>query len=181
MNERHPSRAALQRVRLDRRLGQHAQHGVQQVTASAPVQRADRHRLSHAQLPQLSSGSLAAGVVDLVGGEQYRLPRALQDSRDGGVLFGDTDCRINHEHDRVGGRNSELGLLRDPTGHAPGIALPSAGVEHREPSAVPGGVVRNPIAGDAGYVLDHGFPAADHPVDECRLADVGTSDDGNHG
>ena len=42
------------------------------------------------------------------------------------------------------------------------------------------GVVGDPVAGHAGHVLDDGLAAAEDPVDQRRLADVGPADDGEH-
>ena len=68
----------------------------------------------------------------------------------------------------------------DPLGHPAGVGVPAPGVDHRERAAVPVGVVGDPVAGHARHVLDHGLAAADDPVDQRRLADVGAADDGQH-
>ena len=74
----------------------------------------------------------------------------------------------------------DLGLGGDPLGQAPGVGVPAAGVDDRERAAVPVGVVGDAVAGHAGDVLDDGLAAADDPVDQRRLADVGAADDGQH-
>ena len=48
-------------------------------------------------------------------------------------------------------------------------------------AAGPVGVVGHPVAGHARDVLDDGLAAADDPVDQRGLADVGAADDGEHG
>ena len=58
---------------------------------------------------------------------------------------------------------------------------PAAGVDHHELPAVPVRVVGDPVPGHSGHVLDHGLAAADDPVDQRRLADVGAADDGDDG
>ena len=72
----------------------------------------------------------------------------------------------------------DLRLGADALGQPPGVRVPAAGVDHGEGAAVPDGVVGDPVAGDAGLVLDHGLPAADDPVDQGRLAHVGAADHG---
>src|ERR1700754_1777608 len=47
-------------------------------------------------------------------------------------------------------------------------------------AAVPLGVVRDAVAGDAGDGLDDGLAAADDAVDQGRLAYVRPADHGNH-
>ena len=61
------------------------------------------------------------------------------------------------------------------------VGVPAAGVHDGEGAAVPGGVVGHPVAGHAGHVLDDGLAAADDPVDQRRLADVGAADHREHG
>ena len=74
----------------------------------------------------------------------------------------------------------DLGLRGDPLGEAAGVGVPAAGVDDGERAAVPVGVVGHPVAGHAGHVLDDRLAAADDPVDQRRLADVGAADDGQH-
>ena len=90
------------------------------------------------------------------------------------------DRRVDHEKHGVGQADGRLGLQRDLLGHPACVGVPPAGVDEREPTAVPLGVVRDPVAGDARDVLDDGLSAAEDPVDEGRLADVRPSDDGQH-
>ena len=53
---------------------QRAEYGVEQVTAAAAVQCADRQRLAEAERPQRVHFRLAGRVVDLVRGQHDRLP-----------------------------------------------------------------------------------------------------------
>ena len=124
---------------------------------------------------------LGALVVDLVGGQHDRLAGLAQDLDDGLVDVGDADGRVDHEQHGVGERHRDLGLGGDPLGQPAGVGVPAAGVDDGEGAAVPDGVVRDPVAGHAGDVLDDGLAAADDAVDQGRLADVGAADDGQHG
>ena len=58
---------------------------------------------------------------------------------------------------------------------------PAAGVDERELAALPLGVDLLAVAGDAGLLLDDRLAAAEDPVHQRRLADVGTTDDGHDG
>ena len=52
------------------------------------------------------------------------------------------------------------------------------GVHHGEPAAPPQRVVRHPVPGHPGHVLDDRLPPPDQPVDQRGLADVGPADHG---
>ena len=142
------------------------------------MQRGDRVRLAQPEVPQPVGLGLGALVVDLVGGQHDRLAGLAQDLHDGLVGVGDADGRVDHEQHRVGEADRDLGLRGDPLGQAAGVGVPAAGVDDGEGAAVPGGVVGDPVAGHAGDVLDDRLAAADDPVDQRRLADVGAADDG---
>ena len=75
----------------------------------------------------------------------------------------------------------DLGLAGDPLGQAAGVGVPAPGVHDGEGAAVPVGVVGHPVAGHAGHVLDDRLAAAEDPVDQGGLADVGAADDREHG
>ena len=138
-------------------------------------------RLAQPEVPQPVGLGLGALVVDLVGGEHDRLVRLAQDLDDRLVGVGDPDRRVDHEQHRVGEPDRDLGLGRDPLGQAAGVGVPAAGVDDGEGAAVPVGVVGDPVAGHARHVLDDRLAAADDPVDQRGLADVGAADDGEDG
>src|SRR5262249_53918468 len=62
----------------------------------------------------------------------------------------------------------------------PGERLPAAGVDQGEGAPAPGGVIGHPVAGDAGCVLHHRLAAAENPVNQGGLANVGPADDRDH-
>ena len=177
-DDRDPARSADLGVALGRRLGQRGEDGVEQVAGAAAVQRGDDVRLAEPEVPQRVRLGLGAGVVDLVGGEHDRLLRPAQDLDDGLVGVGDADGRVDDEQHGVGQADRDLGLGGDPLGQAAGVGVPAAGVDDGERAARPVGVVGDPVAGHAGHVLDDRLAAADDPVDQRRLADVGAADDG---
>ena len=142
------------------------------------MQRGDRVRLPQPEVPQAVGLGLGALVVDLVGGQHDRLAGLAQDLDDRLVGVGDADGRVDHEQHRVGQGDRDLGLGADRLGQAAGVGVPAAGVDDGEGAAVPVGVVGDPVAGHAGDVLDDRLAAADDPVDQRGLADVGPTDDG---
>ena len=182
-DDRHPPRSALDRVAvLPGSLRQRRQDGVQQVTAAPAVQGRHRVRLAEPEVPHRGRLGLGALVVDLVGGQHHRLLAAPQhlDHRLVDVLG--ADGGVDHEEHGVGGGDGQLGLLGDLGGHALARRAPSRRCRPRTNcAAVPVRVVGHPVPGHPGHVLDDGLAAADDPVDQGRLADVGTADDGDDG
>jgi hypothetical protein len=63
---------------------------------------------------------------------------------------------------------------------AGGVDLPAAGVHEGEPGAGPLGVIGHPVTGHPGNILDHSLAAAQDPVDQRRLANIGPADDRHH-
>src|SRR5215475_2578463 len=62
-----------------------------------------------------------------------------------------------------------------------GVGLPPSGVHQGEGPAAPEGVVGHPVPGDAGGVFDDRLAAAENPVDQRGLADVGPPHHRDHG
>ncbi len=162
-------------------LGQRLQHRVEQVTGTAAVQRGDRVRFAEAQGPERGGVGLPALAVDLVGAEHHGLAGPAQQLDDGLVGVGRADGGVDHEDDRVGGLDGVLRLGGDGGVEAQHVLLPAAGVDDLEAPAGPLRLVADAVTGDAGLVLHDGFAAADDPVHQGRLADVGAADDGEHG
>ncbi len=159
-------------------LGQRVEGGVQHVAGAAAVQRGDRVRLAEAQRPQHGGVRLAGRAVHLVGDQYDGLAGPAQQLDDGLVGVGGADLGVHDEDHRVGGLDRELGLHRHGGVDAEHVLLPAAGVDDLEATAVPVGLVRDPVAGDARLVLDDRLPAADHAVHQGRLTDIGAADDG---
>ena len=165
--------------RLRRRLGQRGEDGVEQVAGPAAVQRGDRVRLAQPEVPQRRRPRpRCAGRRPCWRPARPACRDSPQDLDDGLVVVGDADGRVDDEQHRVGEADRDLGLAGDPLGQAAGVGVPAAGVDDGEGAAGPVGVVGDPVAGDAGHVLDDGLAAADDPVDQRGLADVGAADDG---
>jgi len=124
---------------------------------------------------------LGGGAVDLVGHQQDRHLAAAQAGGDGGVLLGDPDGGVDHEQQEVGVGHGPLGLGDDAGLEAGRLGLPAAGVDELEAPAGPVGLVGDPVPGHARDLLGDGRAAAQDPVDQGRLADVGAPDDGHPG
>ena len=168
-DDRDTTRAADLGERLQAGLGQRGEDGVEHVARAAAVQGGDRVGLAQAEVPQAVGLGLGAHVVDLVRGEDHRLAGLAEDPDDGLVGVGDAHGRVHHEQHRVRDGHRHLGLRGDPLGQAAGVGVPPAGVDDREGTAVPGGVVGDAVAGDAGDVLDHGLagPGCGSPGSTC--------------
>jgi hypothetical protein len=66
----------------------------------------------------------------------------------------------------------------DRTGFQDGL-LQSGGIDHGEGDVAESAFPLAPVAGDARPVVDKRQPAADQPVEEGRLADIGAADNGD--
>ncbi len=180
----HPARSRLGLVGVLRRVGQRVEHEVEQVTAAAPVQRADRRGLAEPQRPERRDLGFGLGVIDLVGRDHDRLAGPAQHAGHRRVRVGHSHRGVHYEQHRVGGVNRDPGLGRDPRGEAFRAlhrGFPAAGVHQRERPAVPDGVVGDPVPGHPRGVLHDRLPAAQDPVHQCGLAHVGPADDGDNG
>ena len=177
-----PARAADLADPLGRRLGQRREDGVEHVAGAAAVQRGDRRTARRAR------GSTGRRPRPRCAGRRpcWRrarpaspdLRRILTTASSASVMptvASTTNSTASASADR------DLGLGRDPLGQAAGVGVPAAGVDDGERAAVPVGVVGDPVAGHARHVLDDRLAAADDPVDQRRLADVGPADDGQDG
>jgi len=94
---------------------------------------------------------------------------------------GGSDHRVDHEQHHVGQVDRDLRLHRDRAVDATRIGLPAAGVDQREATVAPLGLVGHAVAGHARCVLHDGLTASEDAVHERGLADVRASDDRHHG
>ncbi|CKQ85724.1 Uncharacterised protein [Mycobacterium tuberculosis] len=178
-DQRHPARTAARRRGLPH-LGQRGEHPVEQVGHPPTVHRADRMRLTQAQRPQRRGVGFAFFAVDLVGGQEHRLAGSQQDTGRGLVGGGGTDTGVDHQDHRIRGAHGHRGLLGHQPLQALGIGLPSAGVLYDEPASGPQRVVADPVTRHAGNILHHRLAAAQDPVDQGGLADIGPADYRHH-
>ena len=178
-DDRDPARAADLGVALGRRLGQRGEDGVEHVARAAAVQRGDRRTARPAR------GSTGRRPRPRCAGRRPCWRRARPACRTARRIL-TTASSASVMPTVASTTNSTASAsataisawARDPLGQAAGVGVPAAGVDDGEGAAVPVGVVGDPVAGHAGDVLDDRLAAADDPVDQRRLADVGPADDG---
>ena len=162
--------------------GQCSKHRIQQVPRAAPVQR--RYRSVVGPAPDdHKDGSLRLGpvVVDLVGREHHRLARLF-------AIPGPPphQCRWFPPWRRPQGERRRphqppVRPARQPGRRAPARPAPTPLCLRREITARPTRVVGDPIAGDAGTVLDNRLTSAEDSIDQGRLSDVGPTDHRQNG
>ncbi len=164
-------------------LGQGRHDLVEQVSRAVSVNGRDGPGLAESQGVEVPQGLLVRGVVKLVGHEEDRLARAAQDAGDRLVLVRDARGCVDDEDDDVGLDAGGLGLLADAAGEGVvgAAGLDAARVNEREVHAVPVGVMVAAVARDAAALMDDGFLLLGYAVHQCRLADVGSADDGDDG
>ena len=120
------------------------------------------------------------GRFGFVGDQQHGMVRAPQDPGDVDVDRIESVDRVDDEHDHVGIAGGDLGLLaRAVRDRVVGVdvEVDPAGVDAGERPAAPLGQRVEPVARDAGRVLDDGQPLTDQTVEERALAHVGATDD----
>ena len=60
------------------------------------------------------------------------------------------------------------------------LGIPPTGIDEHEALGVPLRLMHNTVAGDAGNILHHSLTATDDPIDQSRLADIGTTHHGEN-
>src|SRR5262245_59394334 len=108
-----PARAALVGLLLDQGGRQGCHDRVEQIATPPAVQGRNGVRLADSQGPQGRRLGLATLVVDLVRGQDDRLPGASQDADHGLVGVGDADGRVNDEEHGVRCARGQLRLTGD--------------------------------------------------------------------
>ena len=131
---------------------------------------------------ELGGFLLAPLVVGLVGDYEdgHRCPAQELDGLE--IRGRRAGGRVHHEDDEVrlgdGQPRLLLHLRLDVVGR---VRLQPARIDHDEAARVPLGFPVQPVTGRSGAVLDDGGAAAEDPVEEGALADVGAADDGDDG
>ena len=106
-------------------------------------------------------------------GPPQQTGKFLVGSRDGGAA-------VDDEEDERRAIDGNLGLFEDLCGNLGFLARnDAAGVDNFEGTSVPVGRAVDAIASDARLVGDDRSALADEPIEQCRLADVRTADDGD--
>jgi hypothetical protein len=135
-----------------------------------------RSAISRSGRPSPCSAETAIGSPrpsDQASVEEDRLADAADDGGELGVERGDASARVDDEQAEIGGLEAGQALGGEPAGQGLlGARIHAGGVDHLERQLAQPGLTLEPVAGDAGQVVDQRTAAADQPVEERRLADV---------
>ena len=134
----------------------------------------DGDRIAEAEgIELIYGGVLRTGGVGLVHGEHNWLAGAQEHIGNVLIRGGDAGADIGDEDDNGGGVYGDLRLLAHIEQYfAVGGRLDAAGIDHIELAAAPLTFGIEPVARDAGGVLNDAEPAPDKAVEEHRLADI---------
>jgi hypothetical protein len=169
-----------------RRRADRGDHVLEQAIEAAAVGRRYRERFAQAQAPEVGDLDVALGRVDLVDGQDHRLAGGADRARDLGVEGRQAGGAVDHQHQGVGLVDRPPGLAVDAAAdHVTlGRGIEAAGVDHADRGAEVLELAVAAIAGQPWRIVNQGGAAADHTVEQRRLADVGSadqSDGGGHG
>ena len=160
--------------------GQHRPQRLVEIGRALAMLGRQRDRLAEAQFVGVEHAAAPGGAFRLVGDEQDRLVDAPQRIGEMPVGRGHTGPRIDEEQDRVASRKRRFRLRAHAAGERGRIALlQSRRVDNGEDEIAEMRLALAAIAGDAGLIVDKRELAADEPVEQRRLADVGAADDGD--
>ena len=155
---------------------------VQELAHSPAVVGTDGMGLTKAETPETIDVAFQCLVVEFVGGEHHRDLRRPENRDDAGVVVGELGSAVDHEDDGVRTRHRRLGLFPDRDADlVRRLQLPATGVDKHEIAAGPIAVELTAITGDAGELLDYRRSRTDDPVDQGRLAHIGTTHDDDDG
>ena len=139
---------------------------------------ADRNRLSQAKRVSFQDAGFARTAFGLVGDQHHRHVLLPQPAPDLLVQRGKPGSRIHHEQRGIGAFQGDLRLGQHATGQGLVVLiLPAGGVDRLELQARKAGQPHAPVARHTGLIVDQRQPLAHQPVEQCRLADIGASDD----
>ena len=178
-HDRHLDRSVLL-LRGGSGLGHTLGQQVHQVTRIAPLQRGDHHGFAQAQCAEFVGVVLLRAAVHLVGDYHDLLSGPADDLR--GLLVQGRYARadVRDQQDHVGFAHGEPGLLFDGRLHGlVGFRDQAPRVHHGELLPEPVGLGVMPVPRDARGVVHDRVAAPDHPVEQDRLAHVGTAYDGD--
>jgi hypothetical protein len=153
---------------------------VGKVGHAAAVRGRDRDRLVEAKAPGLGGGEVAAVALGLVGDQDEGLAVQPQCLGEGLVERGDADLAVDHQEPDVGVvQGPEAQFAQPPREAFLRRLLDAGGVQHGEVQVVQVRLAFEPVAGDAGRIVDDGDAPSDQTVEQGRLAHVGATQDGD--
>jgi len=90
---------------------------------------------------------------------------------EGAIVRRQPGARVDHEHQRVGKPDRDLGLFLHPRGQrALGAFVEAGGIDEREFEIAEMPLAFPAIAGDAGFVVDQRQLLSDQPVEQRRFS-----------
>ena len=159
------------------------QAGIEQVARAVAVHGGDGDRVAEAEgVKLIDAGIDRAGGVHLVDGQHNGLFRAQEHIGHLLIGGGHAGANLGDEHDDVGRVDGKLRLLaHEQQDLIVGARLDAAGVDDVERAAAPLALGIEPVARDAGRVLNDGQAAAAELIEEHGLADIRPAHDRNQG
>ena len=157
--------------------------GVEQIARPVAVQRGDRHRIAQPEIIELVQlRRRSAELIDFVDAEDDRTSRALEHRGDLRIRGGHAGQQICDKNNDVCVFNGDFRLqTHELQNFAVGTRLNAAGIDNLEGTAPPFTVAVEPVACDARRILDDGAAGSGQFIEQHRLSDVRTADDGNDG
>ena len=138
----------------------------------------DRHRLAQPKAERLQYARVALATLGLVGGQHHGHVAAAQDLGEHLVHGGDALAAVDDEQRHVGLVDGQLRLVAHPGLQALiSDILEAGGVDQLQIEVADPPGAEAPVPGDARPVIDDGQLAPRQPVEQRRLAHVGTPDD----
>ena len=142
----------------------------------------NRVRVTDAEFIELAEQRRFGHAFSLVGRQQHLLLLRAQVASDVVILCRQATANVDDEDHRVGLGHRLARLLGhfgdDATGF---VGLEAAGVDDDELAAVQLCIAVVPVAREPGEIGDDGIAALRDSVEQRRLADVGPSDERDHG
>ena len=158
------------------------QQRLEQVGHAFAVFGGDLDGITQAQRIAFGDAEFPGAPFRLVGDEDQRGAAPPQPIGEMLVERGDAGARVEDQQRHIGIADRHIGLFAHPArqGGSVGI-LESGGIDSGEDQVVQVRLALAAVAGDAGRIVDDRQLAADQPVEQRRLADIGTPDNGDGG
>ena len=136
--------------------------------------------LSHAEGPRIERPRLAGGAFRLVGDDDHRLAAGAQDIRETLIEGRHARAGVDDEEARRSLRYGAIGLQAHAAFERLFRRLFEAGrIHNREFEVAETRVAFAPVARNARRIINKRQTLADKPVEQRRLADIRTADNGD--
>ncbi len=140
----------------------------------------DRHRLAETEREGLVIAGVGSATLRLVGDEDQRLAGGTDQRGEMLIQRRDAGAGIDHEQDEIGLVDCRFGLGAHAAGQGFGVdILQAGGIDEADAQIADLRLAQATVPGNARPVVDQRQAAADHTVEQRRLADIGPADNGN--